>query len=536
MLKELRLTNIILVESAEIFFAPGFNVLSGESGSGKSAIINALNLIAGDRSDASLVRRGAEKGIIEAVFEIDRITTLIPMMDQAGIDHESGNDLIIRREIFTSGKSRAFINNQSAQLTLLRQISDHLFEIVSQHANQKLLSLDYHRQTLDLFGNLQANVRAFTQCWEEETRTRHELEQLISSEAQRLREIEVCRMEIEEIEESNLKEGEEDSLFIEYSQLSNAEDRAQKVGEINRVLTSEKIAVLAHLARQKSVFEHLLRLDSSLAETAATFHNVFIELQEISHILQNYENRIEHNPQKISQLNERLILINRLKKKYGPTIEEIHTYLKHSKDKISRLENADACIERLQNQLKHLTNTCDELSRKLTDQRKQTAKNLENAIVDQLRALNMPKVEVIIELSPQKRCRYGDDKIEFFLIPNVGEHRISLRECASGGELSRMMLALQTLLTGKEQTPTLIFDEVDANIGGETATVVGEKLRELGNEHQVLCITHFPQVAKLAKHHLQIYKQEIEGRTVTKVTSLDDKMRKKELSRMLGVV
>lgn len=534
MLKHLRLTNIVLIEMAEISFSSGFNVLSGESGSGKSAILNALNLIAGERSDISIIRRGAEKGIVEAIFDVDTLPFIPKFLEEAGIDHEIGNELLIRREISASGKSRAFINNQTVQVGLLKKLSGLLFEVVGQHANQKLLSLEYHQQTLDLFGDLQGDASAFLQCWEEETTTRRDLECLISSEAQRLRDTEVCRMEIEELEEANLKEDEEETLFAEYTLLSNADDLVQKVGEINRILSGDKVAVLTHLSRQKLLFEQLVQMDPTLKDIAGSYQNALLELQEVAHTLRNYENRIESNPAKILQLNERLSLINRLKRKYGTSVSKMQSYLRATKDKLHSLENADANIELLQSNLKILEEKSNELSQLLTFKRKKAAKVLETAIVEHLRALNMPKVEFMVEISPQKRGRIGDDKIEFFLIPNVGEHRVSLRECASGGELSRIMLALQALLAGKEQTPTLVFDEVDSNIGGETATVVGEKLREIGHMHQVLCITHFPQVAKLAKHHLQIFKQEIEGRTITQIISLDEKTRKKELSRMLG--
>ncbi|MBA3816011.1 MAG: DNA repair protein RecN [Parachlamydiaceae bacterium] len=534
MLKHLRLTNIVLIEMTEISFSPGFNVLSGESGSGKSAILNALNLIAGERSDVSIVRRGAEKGIVEAVFDIDILMAIPKFLEEAGIDHEIGNELLVRREIFISGKSRAFINNQAVQVGFLKKLSEFLFEVVGQHANQKLLSLDYHQQTLDLFGNLQDDAATFYNCWNEESAVRRELERLTSSEAQRLRDSEVCRMEIEELEEANLKDGEEETLFAEYSLLSNADDLVQKVSEINRILNGDKIAVLSHLSRQKLLFDQLVEMDPALKETATSYQNALLELQEVAHTLRIYENRIESNPAKILQLNERLSLINRLKRKFGTSINEIHAYLKATKEKLFSLENADANIELLQSKLKMLEEQCNAHSESLTNKRIKIAKELEISVVQHLRVLNMPKVEFIIKISPQKRCRIGDDKIEFFLIPNVGEHCVSLRECASGGELSRIMLALQALLAGKEQIPTLVFDEVDANIGGETAGVVGEKLLEIGAKHQVLCITHFPQVAKLAKHHLQIFKQEIDGRTVTHVKSLDKETRKKELARMLG--
>lgn len=534
MLKELRLTNIVLVESTAIPFSQCFNVLSGESGSGKSAIMNALNLIAGERCDSSSVRHGEDKGVVEAVFDLAALPQVAIMLDEAGIDHEHGSELYIRREITSAGKSRAFINNQLAQLTLLRQVSGELYEVVGQHANQKLLSLDYHRQTLDLYGNLEADVENFHLSWKEENETREKLEQLVSSEAQRMRAIEVARVEIEELEQANLKSGEEEEVFAEYTQLSNADELAQKVGDILNVLSGEKIAALAHISRQKASLEYLVKLAPNLADVAESYENALMELQEVAHSLRNFESSIEHNPERIELLDNRLELINRIKRKYGPTVDDVEAYYKQTLEKLDSLENADADIEILQEKLKGLVEKTQGLADKLSAKRKAAAAKLQAAIVQQLRSLNMPKVEFFVELAPQKRNRHGDDKIEFFLTPNVGEHKVPLRDCASGGEMSRIMLAIQALLAGKEKIPTIVFDEIDANIGGATAAVVGEKLKEIAAQHQVLCITHFPQVAKLAEHHLRIMKKEIEGRTVTLVDVLDDASQQKELVRMLG--
>lgn len=534
MLKELHLSNIVLIDSAAISLHAGFNVLSGESGSGKSAIINALRLLAGERADVGVVRRGAEKGAVEAIFDINTIDGLSVILDQAGIGHEAGDELIVRREIFATGKSRAFINNQLAQLALLRQVADHLFEIIGQHANQKLLSLDYQRKVLDYFGSLQQIAQDFAHCWEEETKAKRELERLVSSEAQRLRDIEVCRMEIEELEDAALKDGEEESLFAEYSKLSNADELCHRAEDINRTLAGEKSAVLTQLNRLKTSFDQLSLLDPSMKEIADSYQSSLVELAEIAQTIRNYSSRIEHDSARTIFLNERLTTINRLKKKYGRSVEEINAYLDHARQKLLELESADIRIEHLQDRLAGLENKSNTLSAMLTSMRCETAKNFENALVHHLRELNMPKVEFIVEISPQKRTSFGDDKVEFFLIPNFGENRVSLRECASGGELSRIMLAMQALLAGKERTPTLIFDEVDANIGGETAAVVGEKLNEISNKHQVICITHFPQVAKQAKHHLQIFKEEVDGRTFSSVKRLDVKERKQELCRMVG--
>ncbi|MEI8125412.1 MAG: DNA repair protein RecN [Parachlamydiaceae bacterium] len=532
MLKELRLTNIILVESTSIPFTEGFNVLSGESGSGKSAILNALNLIAGERSDTSVIRRGADKGIVEAVFDITSLPLLKHLLDEAGIDHEDDNDLFVRREISATGKSRAFINNQLAQLNLLKQVGEHLLDIVGQHANQKLLSLDYQKKIVDLFGDLTDDLTIFTHLWEEENEVRETLEKLQQSESQRLREIEICRIEIEELQEASLKEGEEEELFSQYTALTSAEELLQKVGDITRVLSGEKIAVLNHLGKQKTTFDQLIKIAPVLAEAAVCYENARLELEEVAHTLRVYESRIEHNPEKADKINTRLELINRLKKKYGGNIQEIQTYLTNTEKKLQSLENADADIELLTTQLKVASEKTNKAAANLSAKRATTAKKLETAVISHLHSLNMGKAAFYVEITPQKRGSSGDDRIEFYLMPNIGEHRLPLKECASGGELSRMLLSIQALLAGKEKIPTLIFDEIDANIGGETAAVVGEKLRHIAEQHQILCITHFPQVAKQAQHHLKIYKKEIDGRTVTLIDMLDNIGQKQELQRM----
>ena len=534
MLKELRLSNIILAESISIPFSHSFNVLSGESGSGKSAIMNALNLIAGERCDSSCVRHGEEKGIVEAVFDCMNLPQLHSILENAGIDHDSDSELFIRREITAAGKSRAFINNQLAQLALLKQVCSYLFEVVGQHANQKLLSLDYHRRTLDLFGNLEKDLTAFSRSWQEEVEIREKLKELVSSEAQRMRSIEIFKMEIEELEEADVKEGEEEELFAEYTQLSNSEELAQKSGDILNVLNGEKISTLVHLNKQKTTFEHLIKLAPKLSEICASYQNVLLELQEVAHSLRMFKSSIEHNPERALFLEKRLEIINRIKKKYGPSFEEIKAYHKKTSESLKKLENSEADIELLQAKLNALKQKNDADSHNLTIKRKKAAVDLQKAVISQLRNLNMPKVEFFVEISPQKRSKNGDDKIEFSLVPNVGEHRVPLRDCASGGELSRIMLAIQTLLAGKEKIPTLIFDEIDANIGGETASVVGGKLKEIATSHQVLCITHFPQVAKLAAHHLRILKKEVSGRTVTLVDLLDQASHQQELVRMMG--
>lgn len=535
MLKQLRISNIILIESQQIDFSSGLNIISGETGSGKSAIMNSINLISGDRADSSLLRSGAEKGIVEAFFDIDKLPEVEKVLNDSGIDHETGEELILRREILSSGKSRAFINNQAAQITLLKKLGSYLLDITGQHANQRLFSLDQHRVILDTFGEAEEACQAFGKSWDKENKIHEELDELIRGESQRLRDIEVCRMELEELEEANLKANEEEDLFSEYALLFNAEERACRVNEITHSLSNDRNAILAILNRQKINFDQLVKIDPALGELAKSYENALIELQEVAHSIRNYSTHIEHNPERANEVNQRLSLINRLKRKYGQNIEDINDYKKKIKLKLETLEKADTKIEELQKACKEIEEQNNKLALELTFLRKTMAQKLEKTVVQHLRNLNMPKVEFITEVTEQKRTCFGNDRIEFFLIPNVGEHKISVRECASGGELSRLMLAIQTVLSGKQQTPTLIFDEIDANIGGETATIVAEKLKEIGQKHQVLCVTHFPQVAKQADHHLQISKEEHKGRTLTVVTSLHDEARERELGRMLGL-
>lgn len=534
MLKHLNIQNIILVEQAAIPFNAGLNILSGETGSGKSAIMHGLSLAIGERADTSLIRKGCEKGLIEAVFEIEN-PLILSLLDEGGIDHESGQELIIRREIVQTGKGRIFINNQMAQLSFLRKLGSLLVQIVGQHANQTLLSLDYHRCVIDLYGNLHPLLQCFQKSYDKEKKFREKLDQLIQQEAQRLREIDVCQRELEELEEAQIREGEDEELFAEYTFLSNAEEVSTKVNEINQTLSGERQSLIGNLNRQKQNLEALTYFDSSLQETSQAFQNAFLELQEIAHTLRHYQSRLYFDPERLYEIDTRLSLLNRLKRKYGATIEEILHYHNQTKAKLKRLENAENEIEELQKQLQEAEAQTCEQAQKLTLQRQHYAMQFELALTQHLHSLNMPKAQFNVQVTKQKRIREGDDRIEFFLCPNIGEHQIPLKEGASGGEISRVLLALQALLAGKEKTATLIFDEVDANIGGETATIVGDKLHEISQQHQVICITHFPQVASQADHHLQISKEEKEGRTITIVQELDAFSRQYELARMSGL-
>ncbi len=534
MLKNLSIQNIILVEQADMLFSQGFNILTGETGSGKSAIMHGLALAIGDRTDTSMIRKDCERGTVEAIFDIDGMDQIANYLAEGGIEHQPGQDLIIKREISATGKSRLFINHQQAQQSFLRQLGQQLVQIVGQHANQRLLCTDYHRNVLDLFGDLAQLISTYKHSYGRGNCLRQELETLIQQESARLRDIDICQSELDELEEANIKNGEDDVLFAEYTLMANSGEVQTKAREINQTFIGDKKPLLVLLNQQKQAMDSLAALDPSLKETAAALQNAYLELQEISHTMRHYQNRIHHDPDKLQKINDRLTLLSKLKRKYGATLTEVLEYKESTKQKLKHLLNADVEIDEKQKQLKQCESETNQLAAELTAKRTQTAKSLAKEMTGQLHSLNMKKADFIVQVSPQKRTSDGNDKIEFFLIPNVGEHQIALKDGASGGEISRVLLSLQTILAGKENIPTLIFDEVDANIGGETATIVGEKLKAIGKRHQVICITHFPQVACQATHHLQISKREKQGRTITEVAELSPSYRQKELERMAG--
>lgn len=528
MLKTLKIQDLILIENVDIPFVPGFNVLSGETGSGKSAIITALALVLGKRADTSVVRKGVEKGKVEALFESP--SAISGILERAGIAfHE---ELIIRREIFSTGKSRAYINDQAVTLSLLQEVSGYLVKFVGQHANQQLLSLETHMDFLDRYGETQ--VEPFAQAFQELCRLRNRLTQLKENEAAKEREIEACRLVINDIESIDPEPGEDEELFAEYSRLTHAEDFQVKCCELIGALTGED-AVITQLNALKRRFEEVLKIDSSLGDQYQAYCQSIIELQEVGHILNRSLSENEYSSSRLAEVNDRMASLHRLKRKYNQSLDEILETCQQEKERLRDLENSETNLKSLKKDIENQEKLCDEFAQKLSEQRRLAAVNLEEEIARHFQDLNMPGAQFHVRLSPNFRSRYGDEEVEFFISPNVGEKQVSVTNCASGGELSRLMLAFQVLLAGKQQIPTIVFDEVDANIGGTTAVSVGGKLAEIGSRHQVLCITHFPQVASQADHHLQISKEEIDGRTLTMVQVLGEVERVQELDRMHGL-
>lgn len=534
MLKRLFIENIILVESATIEFGPKFNVLTGETGSGKSAIMQSLGLALGKRADCTMIRRGASRGVVEATFDIHDSKEVLTVLNEAKLEGLDQDELLVRREISAQGKSRSFINDQLVHLSLLREIGPLLLDIVSQNASQSLQSLDAHRHVVDAFGRIHAQRETFARLWQEVRGMDRQIQQLKTEEVERHRRLTQLRQEIEEIESAQILPDEEDELFAEYSRLVNAESIADKAREAHGALSGEDDSILGRLRHLEPCLEEMARLDPSIEDSLKTIHSALVELEDVSYTLEAYGGRLERDPIRMEAVNDRLSLLRLLKRRYGPSLEDVVSHLDMASQEVLRLEQADSQIEKLEAGLQKKRVEVDQEAKALTQRREATARILEQHLTVGVRQLNMPQAIVEVRVTTEARNTFGDDRVEFYLSPNVGEKLISARDCASGGELSRLLLVIKTLLSKKEHVPALMFDEIDANIGGETSALVGEQLKALGKEQQVLCITHFPQVAKNAHHHLKIAKSEVDGRTRTTVTELRGTARQSELTRMLG--
>ena len=355
MINQIKIRNLVLIEEAHISFEHGLNVLTGETGAGKSAILHALSLIRGEKVDISILRKGADKGSVEALFSINECPLVAHLLEESGIDHldSDGSEILLKREILANGRSRAFINNQIAQAALLERIGELLFEIIGQHANQSLRTPEQHRGLLDLYGENTPLYVEYRESWSEKSKLQQELDALVSKEAERIRTIEICEIEIEEIEEAKLQEEEDDTLFQEYTLLCSAEERASKLDEALSALQGERGSVLPQLHRCEQLAKELVAMDADLGEVSTTLHSAFIELEEALYTLRDYRHRIDINPERISKLDERLSHINKLKRKYGTTVAEIQAYCNEQKEKASRLKNADQRIEDLKEVVKN---------------------------------------------------------------------------------------------------------------------------------------------------------------------------------------
>ncbi len=530
MIVKLLIENLVLVERAEMNFSKGFNVLTGETGAGKSAVMAALSFLMGKRQDVQLIRKGAEKGVVEGHFEAP--LSVANYLKERGISHDPGDALVIKRELKIDGKGAIFINQQRVQGHVLKELGGLLITQVGQLAIMTLFDPENQLKLLDLFGEIDS--QNYKKVYLEEKKLEDEVAYLKKENFSKDLALSSLDLDIEEIESAHLKEGEEEELFQEYTRLNQSEQLASLVQEWLALFSEEGGGLERELKRAKRGIDQLFSMDESLKGAAESVKTALLELQEVVNTLSHYESRLEFSPKRLNEIDEKLSLIARLKRKWGKNTEEILSSLDALKTKRKKLLFLEDELISLEEKLSSLRGIRQLLSRELTEKRREGALKLTQLMTNELKKLNMPGAHFSVEVKQSRGSCTGEDFVEFTLSANLGEKALPLRQAASGGEISRVMLAFYALLAEKEETPILIFDEIDANIGGETAQIIGEKLKEIGKNHQVLCITHFPQTAKSAITHFRIRKVEEFGRTLTKIELLSKEMRRDELKRMVG--
>ncbi len=508
------LRNIALIDEIDIPFTRGLNILTGETGAGKTAILSALGLLLGERADHKIVRNGASQATVQALFSIDKKPRVQTLLREHGIEPEES--LTLRREIFASGKSQLFIADRLATLQFAKKLGAELIEIISQHSHLKILSKQEQLKSLDLFGEIDTTL--FTQTFAQEKNLEKELQTLLHEQTEASYKLEKLKWELQKIEEIDPKENEDEELFEEYKGLNEKQELAQTLTPLSELLSD---TLLPNLSKQRDLPEeispHLQAAERELLDAAF----------QTSLLL----SKLEFDPIRFDQIEKRLTELGEAKKCYG---DDLCAHAEKVRREVEELSSLEETIFQKEEELDSAQKQTDKLAKILSEKRSRAAALLASTLTTLLQTLNMAGAEVEIHLEKAERSTTGDEKAHFTLKANPGERAIRLEEGVSGGEISRLYFSLKTLLSKKEQLPTLLFDEIDANIGGETATLFGEKLQQLSEKEQIIAITHFPQVARFANHHLKIAKSTRQGRTHTQITPLASDERNQELLRMLG--
>jgi len=545
MLESLNIRNLAIIEDLTIDFRAGLNILSGETGAGKSIIIGALGLVLGEKGSSSMVRSGSEMATVEGLFDVSRNREALDFLSIEGLPDEQG-EVVVKRVISAEGKSRAFVNGSLTNQIVLKAFGSLLVDIHGQHEHQSLLRIGEHIRMLDSFGSNREQVAAIGKGVARMRALKEQLAALDMDEKEKNRRQEFNAFAIQEIDNAALQPGEEDALVEEATILNNYEkihtalDRAWQDLQSSGALGLVRDAAIQF----ESVSDH----DPQAASFHSRSQDILYSLEDLNDELRSYREGIEFSPERLDELNRRLSLIQGLKRKYGGTVGKVLEYRDRCFLENESISSSDQRRLELEEEMTRLTSRMRELCFALSTKRQQQGRELESRIMAELQFLGMEKTSITVDVkyikdeygpfeSSGERIRLfenGIDYVEFLISPNPGEPPRPLRKIASGGEMSRVMLALKTVLTRGAACDTLVFDEVDAGIGGVTASAVGKKLQQVAGEHQVLCITHLPQIAAMAEHHIMVRKKVEGGRTRSIVQLLTFENRLEELARMIG--
>jgi DNA repair protein RecN (Recombination protein N) len=541
MILEINIKNFIIIEQETISFTAGLNIITGETGSGKSLVIDALQAITGGRFSKDDIRHGADKALISALFAIEHNSELDALMEGYGIEKEADNTLLISREVNTAGRSGYRINGQTVTLTMLKAVAQCLIDIVGQNEHQLLFNANKHIDFVDSFGEqeidiLKSKLKSITDGIKSlESRYR----ELCGTVGEREHKLDLYKFQVEEIDAAVLKTGEDEQLKSKRLLLLNSEKLYKNMTHIYDNLfnsdtgTSCAADILEDSTHKLNELQHV---DSRLQDFVGVIESALYQLEDIRSEIRSYRDSIEFNDDEINDIEERLDIISKLKRKYGNSIEEVISFRDTAIKEFEILLNSEKISAELEKELNNMKSNYLEAAKKLSSLREKLSRKLEKLVEKELQDLNMQGSEFLVNIKKDETVvsSKGIDKIEFLLSPNPGEPPKQLYKIASGGEMSRVMLAIKNTITKAEKIPSIVFDEVDAGIGGLTASVVGQKIKKISKNSQIICITHLAQIACFADSHIYINKIITNNKTFTKINTLDMKERIEEVARMLG--
>ena len=537
MLQTIKIKNFALIENAEIPFAEGLNILSGETGAGKSIILGAISLLLGGRANSEVIRSGADEAVVEGFFSIDALPWLKTRLADIGIEAADG-ELLIKRTVHRSGKNRIFINGQLATLNMLVEVCEDLVDLCGQNEHQSLFKASVQMSLLDRFASLDSQARKALEQLKKTLELRDEWELLKRKEEERVQRLAFIQFQIEELTQANLQSGEDESLLTEKKLLQSSEQRTQLANSIDEALDGEEgshSAMKLAIAKARA----LLLVDESAQSLYEALERGLAEVEEASRLARSYLDESDLSPERLETVQERLSLITNLKRKYGSTVDDIIAHHLKLTAELDLLNNLSTRLEGLEGEYNKEKQISHQLGKELFQKRRKGAEVFSKAVSKELKELRMSDAALDISLIFQEDVAQWSPvsigtEIEFLVQTNLGENKKPIQKIVSGGELSRLMLAIRRVIADKGGIGVYLFDEIDAGLGGQTAFTVGKKLKSVASYNQVICITHVPQVAVFADHHLSISKSTVKGRTVTEVKELNLEGRREEIARMLG--
>lgn len=542
MLVEINIKNFAIIDNINVSFTKGLNIITGETGSGKSILVDAIGIILGSRSSKDLIRSGYKKAVLQGVFYLENPLELIPLLNEYNIGLDDDNLLIISKEINLDGPSISKVNGRSINLSMLKNITNKLVDIFGQHEHQSLLDISKHGVLVDSFGDkefskLKSEIRSH---YEELSSFKNSLQDLSMDSSKRDREIDVLKFQIQEIDEARLSYKDDEELEKEYNRVFNSSKISNSLNEAISYLDNDNIqnpSAIDLINQSIALLQNISRYDENLETLNSRLKSIKLEFEDINMDLKDYLDSVDLDYERLNYLTSRLDLVNKLKRKYGNSVEEVMLFKNKAEDRLDLLINYEKKVASIKDEIKKVEKVLENLSEDLSLRRKNISKEIEKEIKKELEELNMLQVDFKVDFGRTKEFTVnGYDKIEFLISTNPGESLKSLSKIISGGEMSRIMLAFKNILAFFDKIPTMIFDEIDTGISGRTGQIVGEKILNISKNHQVICISHLPQLAALADSHYVINKTMTKDKTRTEIHRLSEEGRVEEMARLIGGV